>query len=131
MKNPLKVLIADDSPFIVARLKAMLVDLDSVNVVGEARNGNEVLDFFKTLIPDVVLLDITMPGMNGMDVLSGLKKEFASVKVIMLTNHSNPMIRNMCMDLGANYFFDKSTEFEKLTEALQQLSSEEVNLCLD
>jgi DNA-binding NarL/FixJ family response regulator len=128
MNNLLNVLIADDSPFIIERIKTILSDLDMVNVIGEAHNGNEVTDFLKTEIPDVVLLDVIMPGINGMDVLSYIKKEYAGVQVIMLTNQANPYTRKLCMNLGASYFFDKSTEFEKLPEALEQLSAAKKDL---
>jgi len=122
MKSKIRVLIADDSPVIIARLKNLLSDIDTVMIVGEAHNGSEVMSFLKTIIPDVVLLDVIMPGMNGMDVLSDIKKKYAGVKVIMLTNQTNPFIRKLCFSLGATNFLDKSTEFEKLPETLLQLS---------
>jgi DNA-binding NarL/FixJ family response regulator len=121
-RYPLKVLIADDSPVIISRLKRMLSDVNGVVIIGEAHDGNEVMNFLKTYIPDVVLLDVIMPGMNGMDVLSDIKKNYAGIKVIMLTNQTNPFIRKLCINLGANYFLDKSTEFEKLPDALHQLA---------
>ena len=84
-------------------------------------SGANALSQINTTTPALVLLDLDLPDINGMDVLSGIRKEFKGVKVIMLTNQSNPFIRKVCMSLGASYFFDKSTEFEKLPEAFQEL----------
>ena len=131
MKNQLKILIADDSPVIISRLKSILAELDMVTVIGEAGNGNEVMSFLKIAVPDVVLLDVKMPGANGIDVLADIKKNYEQVKIIMLTNQSNAIIRSLCLNMGANFFFDKSTEFEKLPDALQQLALAKKNVCID
>jgi DNA-binding NarL/FixJ family response regulator len=129
MKSQLNILIADDSPFIIDRLKVILEEIEMITIVGAVNNGIEALNFLKTWTPDVVLLDVIMPGLNGIDVLSDIKKQYPGVKVIMLTNQSNPFVRKVCMNLGASYFFDKSTEFEKLPEALQQLAVVNENAC--
>jgi len=101
----------------------MLSDIDSVMVVGEARNAYETFSFLKTLIPDVVLLDITMPEKSGINVLSEVKQNYSAVKVIMLTNEANSFTRSLCLRLGADYFFDKSTEFEKIPLTLKEILS--------
>jgi DNA-binding response OmpR family regulator len=68
-----------------------------------------------------VILDIRMPGGSGMDVLQAIKREKQAPMVIMLTNYPYPQYRKKCLGLGADYFFDKSTEFEKVTELFKQL----------
>ena len=70
---------------------------------------------------DVVILDIRMPGGNGLDVLRRMKLEKNAPKVIVLTNYSLPEYKEAAMKLGADYFFDKSTEFEKVRMVLKKL----------
>jgi YesN/AraC family two-component response regulator len=115
-----RVFIADDSMLILGRLKAMLSDLSGIEIVGEARNGIEAIKAVKKLNPDVVILDIKMPGVDGIDVLKYIKNNNQYIKVIMLTNYPYPQYRTKCMELGADYFFKKSTEFENVIDALKQ-----------
>jgi len=68
-----------------------------------------------------VILDIRMPGGSGIDVLEDIKKINAAPIVIILTNYPYPQYRKKCMAAGADYFFDKSSEFEKVTEVLKKL----------
>jgi len=68
--------------------------------------------------PDVVILDIKMPGGNGIDVLNEIEKNDQVPVVIMLTNYPYPQYKKKCMDAGADFFFDKSREFEKVIEVL-------------
>ena len=116
----MRVFIADDSMLILGRLKAMLSDLSEIEIVGEARNGVETIKAVKKLNPDVAILDIKMPGVDGIDVLKYIKKNNRNIKVIMLTNYPYPQYRKKCMELGADYFFKKSTEFENVIDALKQ-----------
>ena len=122
-KPKLKVFIADDSSFIHDRLPGVLAEISGVEVIGEAINGNEALDSILKLNPDVVLLDIRMPGKTGIEVLSELKKEKPELKVIMLTNYPYPQYRQKCMELGATYFFEKSNDFEKLFNVLKEMAA--------
>lgn len=117
----MKVFIADDSMLILERLKAMLVDLPEIEIVGKAGDGIEALKAVRKLNPDVVVLDIKMPGIDGINVLKAIKSNNQNIKVIMLTNYPYPQYRKKCMELGADYFFKKSTEFENVMEALKQL----------
>lgn len=117
-----RVFIADDSMLILERLKAMLSDLSEVEIIGESRTGIEAIQAIRTKNPDVIILDIKMPGMGGIDVLKYIKNNNKDTKVIMLTNYPFPQYRKKCMDLGADYFFKKTTEFENVLDALKQLT---------
>jgi len=121
-KTKLKVFIADDSSFIHERLPGVLNEISGVEVIGEARDGVEALDLILKLNPDVVILDIRMPGKSGIDVLAELKKQKPELKIIMLTNYAYPQFKQKCLELGAAYFFEKSTDFEKLYSVLQEMS---------
>ena len=117
----LSVLIADDSSFIRERLPGMLSELSGVEVIGQAEDGDEAIDSARSLNPDVVILDIRMPGKSGMEVLQQLKKEKPGRVVIVLTNYPYPQYRKKCLDLGAEFFFDKSADFENLFAVLKKL----------
>ena len=120
----IKVFIADDSSIIRERLNALLSDLPRVEVIGEAGDAEEALEGIQELNPDVVILDIRMPVGNGISVLEKIKRTESSSVIIMLTNYPYPQYRKKCADLGADYFFDKSTEFEKVIELFNKLTQE-------
>lgn len=120
-KRVMKIIIVDDSPLVRERLISTCADLEGVQVVGEAENVLEAVRAIKRLHPDLVVLDIKMPLGSGIDVLRYIKKSDSSCKVIVLTNYPYPQYRDKCRALGAEYFFDKSTEFEKVPEVLEQL----------
>jgi len=118
----MKVLIVDDSALVRERLKAMLSEITELEDISQARDSLEAISSFQKLNPEVVILDIRMPGGSGIDVLQEIKKSNQPPVVIVLTNYPYPQYRRKCMDAGADFFFDKSTEFDKVTEVLNQLS---------
>ena len=117
----MRLFIADDSMLILERLKTMFSELPEIKIIGEARDGIGTIENVRKLNPDVVVLDIKMPGVDGIDVLKDIKNNYQNIKVIMLTNYPYPQYRRKCMELGADYFFKKSTEFENVLGALKQL----------
>ncbi len=121
-KEKLKLFIADDSEFILERLPEILSDISVVEIIGKAEDGIEALDSIRTLNPDVVILDIRMPRKSGIEVLKELKKGKSAPVIIMLTNYPYPQYRNKCLEAGADFFLDKSADFEKIKDILKQLS---------
>ncbi len=119
--NRVRVVVADDSVVVREHLVAMLSELEQVQVVGEAEDVQRTLESVRMLQPEVVVLDIQMPGGNGITALKHIKRDFPRIRVIMLTNHSNPFYRDTCLRAGADFFLDKSIEFEKVAEVLLQL----------
>ena len=115
-----KVFVADDSPIVRERLISLLTELPNVEVVGETGVALEAIDSIRRLKPTAVVLDISMPGGGGMSVLETIKKDDEAPLVIMLTNFSNEPYRRRCLQLGADYFFDKSSEFEKVIQVLRK-----------
>ena len=122
--KPLQVVIIDDSIVIRQRLVSLLGDVHGVEVSGVATDGFEGLDAIQRLRPDVVILDIRMPGMGGIELLETLQADDKpSPTIIVLTNFPYPAYRKRCQELGAQYFFDKSTEFAAAVEVLQEMST--------
>lgn len=118
----MRVLIADDSDLIRQRLGTMLSELRGMELAGEARDSLEATKLALTLKPDAVILDIRMPAGSGFDVLENIKRVAPAPKVIMLTNHPYPQYRKRAEDAGADFFFDKATDFDKVAEALEQMA---------
>lgn len=116
----MKILVADDSKPIRERLVARLSALDKVKVQ-EAVNTSEALRKIHEFHPDIAVLDIRMPGGGGIKVLTAIKKDFPDVTVIIMTNYPYAQYRRKCMNAGADFFFDKSNEFEQVPVVVQQL----------
>jgi DNA-binding NarL/FixJ family response regulator len=118
----MRLFIADDSEILRSRLCELLAGIQAVQVVGQARNAGEAIDAVEDLRPDVVILDIRMTGGDGILALETIKKSKNPPKVIMFTNHPYLQYRKKCMDSGADFFFYKANEFEKLMELVQELA---------
>ena len=114
-----KVFVADDSPLVRERLISLLAELPNIEIVGQTGGARDAIDSIRRLKPNAVVLDISMPDGNGMTVLETIKKEAEAPLVIMLTNFSHEPYRRRCLQLGADYFFDKSCEFEKVIQVLR------------
>jgi DNA-binding NarL/FixJ family response regulator len=116
--SPVKVLIVEDSPIVRERLAAMIADVRNVAIVGLAGDGFQAQALFRQHHPDAVVLDIQVPGINGMDLLAQFKREQPACVVMILTTYAFKEFRQRCAALGADHFFDKSMEFERVTEVL-------------
>ena len=118
----MKLFIADDSSAVRARLIAMLSNLEKIESIGEAQDVAGAISSIGELKPDAVILDIQMPGGSGIDVLKHVKKEQPATVVIILTNYPYSQYRRECMEGGADYFFDKSLEFNRAIEVCKGLA---------
>ena len=119
-RNKLKVFIADDSLIVRERLVTMLAELPGVEIVGQAEHVAEAINAIQKFQPDVVILDIRMPGGSGLDVLRNIKQNEPAPMVIILTNYPYPGYRQKCLQAGADFFLDKSTEFDQIPELFEQ-----------
>jgi DNA-binding NarL/FixJ family response regulator len=117
----LKVVIADDSLVVRERLVTILDELAGVEIVGQAENVAEAISAIRNLQPDAVILDIRMPGGSGIDVLRNIKQDKVRPLVIILTNYPYPGYRQKCLQAGADFFLDKSTEFDQIPELFTRL----------
>ncbi len=119
----LKLFIADDSQAILESLSDLLVDIRGMEIVGHAQNVNEAIERIKKTKPDVAILDIRMPGGSGIHVLETIKAYKNTILVIMFTAYPYPQYRKKCEEMGAEYFFDKSTELHRVQEVLTELAA--------
>jgi DNA-binding NarL/FixJ family response regulator len=117
-----KVLIADDSTPIRERIIKLLTTLSDVEIVGEAIDGIETAVLVRKLKPDIVVLDLQMPKLSGLEILPRIKEMDPSPVVVVLTNFSTSPMKAMCHRKGADYFFDKSTEFDKAIAVIEKMA---------
>jgi len=116
----MRVFLAADSAPVRERILAILEEISQVEVVGHAEDSLGARLLIPALQPDVVILDINMPGGSGIDLLHDIKQLAPAPTVVMLANHSQPEYKKRCLDAGADYFLDKSTEFEKIRFVLEE-----------
>lgn len=104
----LKIVIAEDSKLISDVLRKTLSRVEGFRVVGVAENGVEALGLVREREPHLLVLDITMPLKDGIEVLEELRAENTAVVIAMFTADSNLSSKKVCMDLGADYYLDKT-----------------------
>jgi DNA-binding NarL/FixJ family response regulator len=118
LDHKIKVFIADDSRIVQEHLVTMFDELAEVEIVGQAETVAEAISAIGKLRPDVVILDIRMPDGSGIDVLQTIKQDDPAPAVIVLTNYPYPAYRQKCLQAGADFFLDKSTEFDQIPELI-------------
>ena len=118
----LKVFIADDSTEVKNRLKEMLEENKSVQLVGECGDADQALVALHQLKPDVIILDIHMPGGGGMRVLEESKTRYPGTTVIIFTVFSYPQYRQAYLRAGADFFLDKADGLQKMADVLAELA---------
>ena len=118
----MKVLVVDDLPIVLERLRELLTGVKDIDLVGVAQDAKEATELALSSNPDVVVLDISVRGGRGMDVLQAVKKANPATAVIVSTILFDPIYREACLKRGADFFFDKATEFEKIAGVLKALN---------
>jgi DNA-binding NarL/FixJ family response regulator len=119
----LRVVLVDDSLLIQEYMKRAVIGIRGCNLIGMASDGDEGLLMIRMLQPDVVLLDVSMPRKNGIEVLRELRLENSKVIVIMFTADATPGLKEKCLEEGANYFVGKS-EFRQLPNIFAELQKD-------
>lgn len=121
----INVMIADDHSLIREGLKQLLEFDGSIKVVGEASNGMECMDKLSIHNPDVLLLDINMPEMNGIEVLKRMKDENIPIKVLILTVHNEMDYLMKAIDIGVDGYILKDSESQELKKAINAVNNGE------
>lgn len=116
----LRVVVADDSLVMRERLRRALLKLGDGVLAGMASDGPEAVELVRALAPDVVILDITMPHLSGIEALREIRKENRSTVIVMFTALPSVVLREVCLGAGADFFLDKS-EIEELLNICRQL----------
>jgi len=130
-KQIIKVLVADDHPVVRKGLQSCLAKQGNLRIVGEAADGDEALRKARELSPDVVLMDISMPGMNGLAVTEVLRKEAPDMKVLILSVHSNKEYIFRVIQAGAHGYVSKEAPPEELLRAIESVHEGEPHFSED
>jgi DNA-binding NarL/FixJ family response regulator len=117
------VLLVDDSPVVCERLTALIHQLHQPIQVAVTQDGTRAQEEFLRLRPDAVVLDLELPGASGFDLIAQFKLRHPACVVIVLTTYAYPEFRDNALRLGADYFFSKTMEFERVTEVLGALAA--------
>src|ERR1017187_674461 len=115
--HTIKVIIADDHTLFRAGVKTALSVKKDVELIAEADNGMQLLNLLKHVEPDVILLDIQMPIMDGIQTLPEIRKLYPHVKVIILSMHNDHSMISKLMEIGANSYLTKNTDSENIYQA--------------
>lgn len=114
------VLVVDDSLIVVQRIISLLKEQEYIQSVFSALNYMQAQDILSNNDVHIALLDINMPGRNGLDLLGYIKEKHPSVINIMLTNQSEGHYREICGRMGADHFLDKTSEFERVPDLIRE-----------
>src|SRR4030043_294805 len=115
----IKVLIVDDHTLVRAGIRSLLTLVSDIEVVGEASDGKEALVKVRQIMPDVVLMDLAMPVMGGLEATRRLHKEFPEIKVLALTQYDDSEYVIPVIEAGARGFVTKMAAFSELASAIQ------------
>ncbi len=129
--NKINVLLTDDHQLIIDGLKSLLKDQEDINVSAEANNGREALRILGFLPVDVVLMDIDMPVMNGIETLKEVKKQYPDVKVIILSMHNEAGMIKSLIELGANGYLLKSCTQDEVVSAIRKVAAGQASFSTD
>ncbi len=129
MTKPVRVVIADDHPMVAEGIEAILETYDDIDVVACLANGQEVVDQVAELKPDVILMDLNMPGLGGLSATEILLERDEATKVLILTMHSAPEYVSTAMRHGASGYILKDVPTEEIYDAIQAVMRGETYLC--
>ena len=116
--RPMNVFLVEDAPLLRSRLEAMIAAIPGANAVGHAEGADDAVRQILAMLPDAVVLDIHLKQGNGFDILRAVSAKAPQIRFYVLTNHPMEGYRLSAERLGARGFFDKSTEFDRLRQAL-------------
>lgn len=121
----IKVAIADDHTLFRTGVKTSLSARKDIQMVAEAENGMQLLNLLKHIQPDVILLDIQMPIMDGLSTLPEIKRMYPEIKVIMLSMHNDHSMISRMMEIGANSYLTKESDSETIYQAIRTCYQQE------
>ncbi len=120
-KAKIKVFLVDDHPVVREGVRSCLGKYDQVEVVGEAASGHEAIDLAKDFAPDIILMDITMPGMNGLEATKCLKAICPETRVLIFTVHEKKEFVREMIQSGARGYIRKNTSPMELVSAIEKI----------
>ena len=120
---PIRLLIADDHVVIRAGMRTLLAGVRDIEIVGEATDGDEAIQMARRFRPDVMLLDVRMPALDGLGVLSQLRSEFPTLAVVMFSSYDNPTYIARAVALGAAGYLVKNAGQDEIVAAIRRVAT--------
>lgn len=117
--KPIRMIIVDDHEIVRCGIKFLLLAFDDIKLVGEARNGDEGVNLCKELQPDVVVMDLMMAGMNGVEATRAIRKKYPEIQVLILTSFLETKFIQQAMQAGAIGYLLKGTSIDELVDAIR------------
>jgi two-component system, NarL family, nitrate/nitrite response regulator NarL len=121
--STINVVLADDHDLVRAGLSSLLVSMSGVRVLAECRDGNELLELLESLHPDVVITDLTMPGMDGLTAISSIRQQYPKLKILVISMHEDAVAVKRAVANGANGYLRKDAPSFELEIALRSVMS--------
>ncbi|HWY71294.1 MAG TPA: response regulator transcription factor [Terriglobales bacterium] len=126
--NPIRILAVDDHPLFRNGIAALLASQPDMNLVGEASNGREAIQQFRAQHPDITLMDLQMPEMNGLDAIIAIRREFPEARIIVLTTYKGDVQVLRAMKLGARAYLLKSLLDKELLNTIRAVHAGKTTL---
>jgi DNA-binding NarL/FixJ family response regulator len=123
--NParIRVLVVDDHPLLREGVAALIASQPELELAGEASNGREAVQQFRSLRPDVTLMDLQMPDMSGIDAIIAIRQEFADARVVVLTTYDGDVLAHRALTAGAHAYVLKSNVRRNLADTIRSVYS--------
>jgi DNA-binding NarL/FixJ family response regulator len=129
MNTRRSILLADDHALVRAGIRALLESLPGVEIVGETGNGLEAVELVRRSPPDVILLDVTLPGLNGLEAAARIVRSGVATRVLMISMHASPDYAARAFAAGALGYLNKDAAFDELSAAIEHVCAGRRYLC--
>ena len=117
----IKVILADDHQMFRDGVKSVLSDEDNIEIVGEVGNGIDLFELLKSVEPDLIITDISMPDISGIEVARFVSENYSQIKILILSMHSSEEFITKALSVGANGYLPKDTSMNELLEAINKI----------
>ena len=127
----IKIILADDHALVRTGLRRLLDDVNDITVLGEADNGNDAIVLVKELEPHIAILDINMPGLNGIKTTEILRRDHPELKIIIISMHSDEMFPQRLIQAGANAYLTKDSGIKEILHAVAEVMESRSYICTE
>ena len=127
--TPIRVILADDHPLVTEGVRAVLETFEQIAVVASVTNGRDAVDTIERLSPDVTLMDLNMPGMNGLTATELVLERDPTARIVILSMHDNPEYISTALRHGARGYLLKDVPTEEIVTAIERVHAGETYLC--